>query len=381
MSDIPSKPRGEHADALTAGAEDSEGLLQSWFEAVLNTTRDAFVCIDRSGRIIVFNRAAERIFGYAESEVRGKNVTLLMTKDHAPAHEGYVKHYERTGEARAIGQIREVEARRADGESFPIELSVTEIEGANEVRYAAFIRDVSSNREMHRKLVERERLAAIGTTAAKLAHEIGNPLNNMHLNAQLLERRLERLGDERALTRLKTVTGEIDRLRVLLDDFRETARRQQVEYTTLRLRSFADELHALIAPAASATGVTFELTCTVSEEDTVRIDQAKAKQILVNLCKNALEAMAEAGTEHPRLRLICALNEKQLRFDVSDNGPGVPDNVEVFEPFVTTKAHGTGLGLAICRQLAKTHGGDLTVGSSVEAGACFTLSLPRVPAH
>ena len=139
----------------------------SWLRNLIATTQDAVLSIDRRGCVVSFNPAAERIFGYTAAEIVGRKVNKLMAEPYASEHDGYIERYERTGEARAIGRIRTVTAKRRNGELFPIELSVTEIEVDQDVHYAAFIRDISEKAKLQEQLVERERLATIGTTAAK----------------------------------------------------------------------------------------------------------------------------------------------------------------------------------------------------------------------
>src|SRR5262249_38628893 len=152
---------------------------------------------------------------------------------YASEHAQYIARYERTGERRAIGHIRTVAARRKSGEVFPIELAVTEFAVGSDVRYGAFIRDISEKVHLQQQLLERERLAAIGTTVAKRVHEIGNPLNGMAVATQLLQRRLDRqreVLDEKALAAVHSLRGEIVRLSHLLQEFRSLSRQQQFAF-------------------------------------------------------------------------------------------------------------------------------------------------------
>jgi len=197
----------------------AEGQLHS----LIQTTQDAVITIDRQGCIDLFNPAAERIFGYTRAEVQGRKVQLLMPDPYASEHDGYIERYERTGEPHAIGRVRTVAARRKNGEVFPIELSVAEFAVGSEVRYGAFIRDISDKVRLQAQVVEKERLAAIGTTAAKLVHEVGNPLNGMAVATQLLQRRLDKQResfDEKVWATVQSLRGEIVRLSHLLQEFR-----------------------------------------------------------------------------------------------------------------------------------------------------------------
>ncbi|MGN6719504.1 MAG: PAS domain S-box protein, partial [Candidatus Binatia bacterium] len=162
----------------------SESAVQkseAWLRNLVATTQDAVVSIDRRGCVVLFNQSAERIFGYKAGEIVGCKVNVLMGEPYAAEHDGYIERYENTGEPRAIGRIRTVTARKKDGTLFPIELSVTEIDIDQNVHYAAFIRDISDKVELQKQLMESEKLAAIGGTAAKIGHEIANPLNGIYL--------------------------------------------------------------------------------------------------------------------------------------------------------------------------------------------------------
>ncbi|MDZ4341953.1 MAG: PAS domain S-box protein [Candidatus Binatia bacterium] len=152
---------------------------EAWLRALIETTQDALVSIDRQGRIVMFNPAAERMFGYARAEIAGQKVNTLMAEPYASDHDDYIERYKNTREARAIGRVRATMAKRKSGELFPIEISVTEMEGEEDIPFAALIRDVSEKDRLQAQLVESERLASIGATAAKIGHELANPINGM----------------------------------------------------------------------------------------------------------------------------------------------------------------------------------------------------------
>ena len=173
--------RGSRDDVEPASTGHERALRQ-----LIATTQDGVVFMDGDSRIVLFNAAAEEMFGYSADEVVGQKVTMLMGAPYREEHDGYVSHYEATGERRAIGTIRTVIGVRKTGEAFPIELNVTELRGQGRVRYGAFLRDISEKVSLQEQLIERERLAAMGSAAAMLAHEIGNPLNNMYIQAQIL---------------------------------------------------------------------------------------------------------------------------------------------------------------------------------------------------
>src|ERR1051325_10890945 len=168
-------------------------LNEARWQAVLATARDAIISVDRRGIVTLFNHAAEEIFGYLGAEVIGKNVKLLMPPPYSDEHDQYIETYRTTGVPKAIGRVREVEARRKNGEVFPIELSVSEARVGRQVIYSAIIRDVTERRRAQTQLIElerlaqqRERLADVGAITAKIVHDIGNPLAGMLMQAQLI---------------------------------------------------------------------------------------------------------------------------------------------------------------------------------------------------
>ena len=349
---------------------------EAWLQSLIQTTQDAVISIDRQGRIVLFNPSAERMFGYSQAEIIGQKVNILMAEPYAGKHDGYIERYERTGEARAIGRIRNVEAKRKTGELFPIELSVTAARSETEVRYSAFIRDISEKVQLQEGLLEREHLAAIGTTAAAFAHEVGNPLNSMSLTAQILERRLVKRSEpveENVLAPLRTLMGEVRRLSLLLDEFRMLARRQVLECHPLQLAQLIADVLTIEAPGFAAAGVQIRQHLP-PDLPLISADSEKLKQALLNVCKNALEAMPKGGI----LSVSITRMGSQLRLDVSDTGVGIPEGINIFESFVTTKAQGTGLGLTITRQILAAHGGSLTYQSIPGQGTKFALTLPII---
>lgn len=367
-------PSGQRALAGMSVDITSLKRTEAWLEGLIAATQDAVVSIDRQSCIVRFNPAAERIFGYHKDEVVGCKVNVLMAEPYASEHDGYITRYEQTGESRAIGRIRMVMARRKNGQFFPIELLVTEIAIDTETHYAAFIRDISERVRLQEHVLEKERLAAIGTTAAKLAHEIGNPLNGMFTRLQLLERRLLRQStglDDKVTADLSSIAHEVQRLSQLLQEFRSLARRQQYN---LQPTSIA----VVVATVLDAEVENYRrkdiqvATQFTPDLPQVMIDSNKFTQVLVNLCKNAVEAMPHGGT----LTVRGANSGGRVTLEVGDTGTGIPEGVDVFEPFITTKSEGTGLGLSIVRQIIAGHGGTLTYTSEVGKGTTFIISLP-----
>ena len=343
-----------------------------WISRLIDTTQDAVISSDRQGHIVLFNPVAERIFGYSLHEVQGLHVRVLMPDPNASEHDSYIDRYERTYVPRMIGRVRMESARRKNGEVFPIELSVTEIGTDDEVRYITFIRDVSERVRLEEQWLNRERLATIGTTAAKLAHEIGNPLTGMSLAIQLLERRLGELpADVTIQTSTRALRNQTNRLAHLLAEFRSLSRRQSFTFSPTQLPEVIREVISTELGLYAERKVVVEQIFP-AELPHVIADQDKLKQVILNLCKNAVEAMPDGGT----LTIRAHPAGESILIEVADTGMGIPNGIKIFEPFTTTKKEGTGLGLAIVREIVKAHGGTLTYRSELGKGTTFIVTLP-----
>jgi two-component system, chemotaxis family, CheB/CheR fusion protein len=348
--------------------------IERSLQGLIDTTQDAVISIDRRAHIVMFNPSAERIFGYTAAEVVGKKINLLMAEPYATEHDSYIARYEAGGQPQAIGRIRTVSARRKSGEIFPIELSVTQIASGEEVNYAAFIRDISEKAQLQKQAVESERLATIGTMAAKFGHELGNPLNGMSLTIQLLEQRLrkqtEALDPQIAstITRLRT---EITRLDTLLQDFRSLSRKETYNLQSTSLAGLVREAIEIVLPQYIEKGVEVESHFPAGLPP-ISVDIDKMKQVILNLAKNAVEAMPEGG----KLSFNGVAADGVVTLKISDTGVGIPHEVDIFEPFYTTKTFGTGIGMTIVRQIVAAHGGNIEYHSEPGRGTTFSISVP-----
>jgi two-component system sensor kinase FixL len=358
-------------------------LNEARWQAVLASARDAIISIDPRGRITLFNQAAEEIFGYRAEEVLGKNVKILMPTPYSEQHDQYIESYRKTGRARAIGQIREVEARRKDGEVFPIELSVSEARVGRQVLYSAIIRDISERRRAEAELIElqglaqqRERLADIGAITAQIVHDVGNPLSGLSMQAQLILRRVERgdIGPAAAAREpAERILATVRRLDHLVKGFMTFAREQRLEVTDIVLSQFLQDIVGLWYPVAAAREI--DLGMDLSNVQTIRADELQLRRVFDNLLKNAIEAI-ERGPG--RVDIVVSTPAVQLvRISVADTGPGFPKGVEGFRLFETTKPYGTGLGLAVVKQIVVAHGGGIEFASRCPHGTVFHVDLPR----
>jgi len=367
-------------DALTA-----LGLHEARWQAVLDSAQDAIVSIDQHGTVSLFNRAAERMFGYEAQEVIGHNLIMLMPAPYRDEHAEYVARYERSGIAHAIGRIRDVHGRRKNGEIFPIELSVSEGRYGEERIYTAILRDVServrTQAELHNLqhlTGQRERLADIGAITAQLVHDLGNPLAAISMQMQLLIRRLSKGADASVLLpTAERVLTSIHRLDEIIQDFTSFAREQRLDLKEVAVPDLLRPLRDLWFPLAASRSIDVVLELPELQM-VVRADRQKMSRVIENLLKNAIEAIDQGPgsvTIHARSA------SDRIHISVADTGPGIPPNVDVFGLFETTKPGGTGLGLAIAKQIVVAHGGNIQCESRVPHGTVFNVELPaRGPA-
>jgi two-component system sensor kinase FixL len=344
-------------------------MMRDACERVIEATQDAVVFIDANATIVWFNAAASAIFGYTSEQALGQPVTLLMPEPYAREHSGYIARYEQTKEPHAIGRIRLVMGRRCDGSRFPAELSVTEV-GDESVRYAAILRDISDRARIEQQLAHKNRMASVGLLASMFAHEVGNPLNNMFIHAQMLQRKVARhqlqdtVGDGLGL-----IMDELRRLTNLLHEFRELYQNTPTLVPVSIVVVLSDVLRTqAIQPALERIQLCEDIEPGLPA---VLGNRDKLKQVFINLCKNAIEAMPNGG----QLTIRAKLANGQVVVEITDTGNGIPADIDPFEAFHTTKPRGSGLGLPVVRQIVLDHGGEVKFVTEAGRGTTFWVEL------
>jgi len=355
-------------------------------QALLDAAVDGIIVIDARGTILSFNRSAEQLFGFKASEAVGRNVGILMADTDRADHDAKIERYLATGVPHVIGRGRAVTAQRKDRTVFPAFLSVGAVSGP-EPRFVGFIRDMTAARkadeEAHRlqdRLMHVSRLATVGEMASGIAHELNQPLAAIATYAHACDRLLA-LPDpeiEEVQAALKQIADQAVRAGDIIRRLRNLARSDETVRSPMDINTVIEELGELIQSDARAHGVQYrpELSSGLPQ---VTVDRAQIQQVVLNLVRNALEALALAQLEASEVVVSTCLNrEGEVEIRICDNGPGVDGSIahRMFDPFCSTKPTGTGLGLPISRTIVNTHGGTLDYEPNVPSGACFLVKLP-----
>lgn len=353
---------------------------------LINTIPDGIIAIDANGRIQTFNPAAEALFGYASSEVRGKNINILMPQPYAAAHDGYIHSYLATGEKKIIGIGREVTGKCKDGSTFPMELTVSEMKINGEHMFTGIVRDISERKLAERVLINAKEQAESANRAksqflSSMSHELRTPMNAVLGFAQLMEMD-KALADDHRNCVAEILNGGhhlLDLINQVLDLARIESGKIEISIEPVNLAEVADECLKMIRALAEAQGILVESAdC---GNITLQANHMRLKQVLLNLLSNAVKYNRPNGT----IKLhFSDQNTGQFRIMVSDTGPGIPHESlsQLFQPFNRLGAEGgiisgTGIGLTISKQLIESMGGTIGVESTPGTGSTFWIELPK----
>lgn len=371
-------------------AQEALGAREAHLRSLLDTMLDATVLIRQDGSIASFNAAAVRQFGYSEAEVIGRNVHMLMPEPYHHEHDDYIRRYLETGERRIIGIDRVVVGRRKDGSTFPMKLAVGEMKSGGQTFFTGFIRDLTERQESEARLQEIQnelarlaRLNEMGEMASTLAHELNQPLAAIANYAQGCVRLLQNMDDTLA-SRMREALAETARqsLRAggIIQHLREFVTRGETEQVPEDVRRLIEEAGALALVGSRERGVR-SLFDFAPDIRPVLADRVQIQQVLINLMRNAIEAMRDS----PKRELTVRAFEDgtgMVSVEVADTGPGIAEEVaaRLFQPFVTSKPTGMGVGLSICRRIVEAHGGEISLTRNDDGGATFRFSLPALDA-
>jgi PAS domain S-box-containing protein len=358
-----SHPRQIDKNSRVAEIIEQQALLQSNDAILLRRFS--------SGRIVFWNRGAQKLYGWSKKKAMGKPVYNLLRTE-LPEPPGDIK-----AKLRRHGcWTGELVQTRKDGKKIVVasywSLRQSSNGGPMEILEVSY--NVTDRKRSVPKSQETERLALVGTMAAVFAHEVANPLSGLSASLGFVENDLEEKDFDVPSLRA-TVQGamrEVDRLVTLLNEFRSLAVPQRLDLKLTDFQEIIEEILASEKLAYRAAGITVKTD--FESLPMIRIDPAKIKQVVLNLCKNAVEAMRGGGC----LMVKAYLSELMVVLEISDDGIGVAHGVNIFELFKTTKPCGSGLGLPVVQQIVSAHNGTINYTTEAGQGTTFKVCLPAL---
>jgi two-component system, sporulation sensor kinase E len=364
---------------------------KGFLETVFNAIQEGIIVTDSKGRITYLNDAAGELFGLRASDAIGKRLDERvrgldwesLTQSRGPVSRDMEIFYPANRfinfyivplmiEHRETGKKIDKKATAGAGsESLP--------DGQNEqVGHAIILRDITESRRSAQQIIESERLNALTLLAAGVAHEIGNPLNSLHIHLQLMERqahKFDRAEREELQESIDIARSEVNRLDSIVTQFLRAIRPSKPELHPENVNTIVEETLRFFMPEIQDRDIVIEQELR-SDLPLLQIDRDQMKQAFYNVIKNSLQAMKRRGT----LRIRTDRDDTHVLVSFIDTGSGMStENLgRVFEPYFTTKPSGTGLGLLIVRRIVREHGGELSIESSEGKGLTLTIRLPYV---
>ena len=351
---------------------DALRLSDARWRAVIDAAVDGIVVIDSRGRIEAFSASAEKMFGYAERDLIGKNVSVLMPEPYRSQHDGYIDHHLKTGEKKIIGVGRAVNGLRRDGHVFPVHLSVGEFEIDGQKHFTGILHDLSRRTELEERLREATALARLGEMAAVIAHEVKNPLAAVRGAVQVIGSRLSNQNDGAVV---KEIIARLDALNDLIQDLLVFARPPAPKLGRVDLKPLIESVATLLKRDPAFTSLAIHID---GEAPPALADANLVTIAVQNLLINAAQAQHGKGD----IRVMLSAQDGLSRVRIADQGPGIPAEIRaaLFRPFKTTKARGTGLGMATAKRLLESQEGSIEVECPPRGGTVITLLIPAPPA-
>jgi two-component system sensor kinase FixL len=339
------------------------------FRAILDTATDAVLSIDENQKIVLFNNAATRIFGYQRKEILGENLNRLIPSQYGD-HNRFVEEFLKERVPNVMGKSLPLTAVRKNGEEFPIELGLSHLEMDEGVTFTAIIRDVSEQKRLENSLLQSERLAAVGQAVAHVAHEIKNPLMIIGGFSHQIRKDLD---DEKAIQKLDMIYDEIVRLENLVANLGDFTKEYRLVKRSTDINAVLRDVLKIMAEIYSPEKYVF-VEHLAKEHKEISCDPDKLKQVFMNIIANGIQAMEEGGS----ITISTTNLPDAVEIRISDEGIGIDREnlLHIFEPFYTTRDKGSGLGLAISYKIVEAHKGDIWADSRPGEGATFVIRLP-----
>lgn len=344
---------------------------QKRYRAILDTATNAIINIDEHHRITLFNKEAERVFGYSGKEVLGKDLGILIPARYGD-HNRYVSRFIDSRRGSILGKTLNLTALRKDGEEIPVELNLSFLEMGSSVTITAIIRDISDRKRLEKKLLQSERLAAVGEAVAHVVHELKNPLMIIGGFTSQIRNTLE---DNRFIPKMDMILEEVARLERLVGTLGDFTKEYVLIRRSADVNSVLRDVIRIMAAAYPSERCTF-IDNLAPDLDEIVCDPDKLKQVFINVISNGIEAMGGTGT----ISITSEPTPNGVEIKISDEGRGIPekDIHNIFEPFFTTRERGSGLGLSISYKIIQAHGGEISAVNRPVKGASFIIRLPGI---
>jgi two-component system, sporulation sensor kinase E len=366
---------------------------KGFLETVFNAIQEGIIVTDLSGRITYLNDAACELFGLEEGESIGKRLDervrgldwQALTQSDGPVSRDLEIFYPANRFINFYIVPLVIERRKAESAASGAEITDAVSDrgysggsDSERVGHAIILRDITESRRSAEQTLESERLNALTLLAAGVAHEIGNPLNSLHIHLQLMERKVQELeGDaQRELQEsINIARAEINRLDSIITQFLRAIRPTRPQLRPENVNAIVDETVRFFAPEIQDRDIVVEPELR-PDLPLLELDRDQMKQAFYNVIKNSLEAMKRRGI----LRIRTDMDGTHVLISFADTGGGISaENLSrVFEPYFTTKSAGTGLGLLIVRRIVREHGGELSIQSNEGKGLILTIRLPYI---
>ncbi|HEX3177631.1 MAG TPA: PAS domain S-box protein [Methylomirabilota bacterium] len=343
--------------------------------AILENASEGIVVVDAGGRIVSVNAKTEQMFRYDRTALIGQPLETLLPERLRGRHVHHRGDFMASPRTRPMGRGLDLTGRRADGEEFPVEISLSYMETEDGTHALAFVSDITQRLAVERATRQSERLAAVGQLAAGIAHEINNPVGIMssRIELMLIEAQEQSLPDSVAAD-LRVLHRQAMRVTDIAAKLLTFARETPADRQPVDVNAVVTDALALVEKQLQRSGIRVESRL-ASDLSPVLGHANTLQQVILNLVSNAGQALGDHGT-------ICITTAEdgagRLVIQVSDDGPGIARDVltHVFDPFFTTKPTGTGLGLSVSYGIVRDHGGTIEVQSAGDRGTTFTVALP-----
>ena len=363
---------------ITARAQAVEALQRSeaTSRAFLESASEGIVVVDAAGQILLVNAKTEEMFGYSRSELINQPVELLVPPRRRDAHVAHRDAYMRAPRARSMGRGLDLAGVKKSGVEFPVEVSLSYVTTDEGTRAIAFVTDITERLAYQRAARQSDKLAALGTLSAGIAHEINNPIGiiSSRVEVMMLEASDDMFSPETRKD-LEVILRHARRVAKITQALLSFARQSTGNRGPVALNRAVEEVVQLVQKDMSRSRVTVS-TKLSADLPAITADANAIEQVLLNLLTNARSAMPNGGSIMVETGLVD--DGRSIRVAVRDTGSGIPPEVlpKIFDPFFTTRSDGTGLGLSISHGIMEEHRGTIEVSSEVGKGTVFSLTFP-----